>query len=61
MLTKLIKIISATWITNQMQAKDSIYPSPDIYNFISTSGVHYYLSGDASSGIVVTTVRIHSE
>jgi hypothetical protein len=61
MLMKLLEFIVSGYVLTLKLDPEYINSLPDIRSFISSSGVHYYLCGDASSGVVVTTVSIHSE
>jgi hypothetical protein len=57
MSVKFLKFILPDWITS-LKSDDN---SSDVYNFIASSGVNYYLSGDASSDMVITVVSIQPE
>lgn len=61
MLMRFLEFISSGYVITLKLDPDYINSLPDIHSFISTSGMHYYLCGDASSGIVVTAVSIQSE
>lgn len=61
MLMKLLEFIASGYVLTLKLDPKYISSLPDIHSFISSSGVHYYLCGDASSGVVVTAVSIHSE
>lgn len=57
MSVKFLKFILPDWITS-LKSDDN---SSDIHNFIASSGVNYYLNGDASSGMPITAVSIQPE
>jgi hypothetical protein len=51
---KFLKFILSDWITSTNPDNYSDNSFSDIYKVISSSGIHYYLSGDASSDVVIT-------
>jgi hypothetical protein len=58
MLIKLLGFIYSIYIITPNQKDDCDNQNSGLYSFISLSGVHYYLFGDASTGIVFTAIDI---
>jgi len=61
MLMRLLEFISSGYDMTLMPDDCYIKLLPEINNFVLASGIHYYLCGDVSSGIVITAVSIHAE
>lgn len=58
---KFLKFILSFSITSINPDNDFDNASSYIYNFISSSGVNYYVNADASSSMVITAVSSQSE
>lgn len=61
MLMRLLDFISSGYVITLRLDNSYLKSLPEINNFVSASGIHYYLCGDASSGIVITAVSIDVE
>jgi hypothetical protein len=61
MLVRFLGCISSGYVIFLNFEPDCINSLPHTRNFISPSGGHYYLCGDASMGNVVTAASIYSE